>query len=113
MSRAYAADGNANIDTIVNDVLEWLARSDNISWLLIFDNVDLEHNPQDGDPDAYDVKRYLSGSDHGQVLITTRLAKLAQLGESRKLGKVNKEEAQAIFKSRYRSHHGKLRRIDQ
>jgi hypothetical protein len=112
-SRAYAVGSNTNIKAVVKDVLKWLAQPDNITWLLIVDNVDLEHNPQGGDPDAYDVKRYLSGSDHGSVLITTRLAKLEQLGESQQLGKVDKEQAQAIFKSRYKGQSGKPMRTDQ
>jgi hypothetical protein len=113
-SRAYTVDSTPNIDAILNDVREWLTRPDNTTWLLIIDNVDLEYNPQGGDPDAYDVERYLPGSDHGYVLITTRLAKLAQLDEQpQQLGKVDKEQAQAIFKSRYRGHYGKPRRTDK
>jgi hypothetical protein len=86
----YAADGSVDLDAVVRDVLGWLARSDNIAWLLIFDNVDREYGRIGGDADAYDVKRYLSGADHGSVLITTRLVRLEQLGESQELGKVDK-----------------------
>jgi hypothetical protein len=78
-------------------------------WLLIFDNVDREYKAQGGDPNAYDVRRYLSGADHGSVLVTTRLARLEQLGESQQLGKVSKEQGQAIFESWYRRKHSKLR----
>jgi hypothetical protein len=108
-SRMYAADSGADVDVVVKDVMAWLARPDNTAWLLIFDNVDREHKAQGGDPDAYDVKRYLSGADHGSVLVTTRLARLEQLGESQQLGKVSKEQGQAIFRSWYKKKHGKLR----
>jgi hypothetical protein len=106
-SRMYAADSGADVDVVVKDVLAWLARQDNTAWLLIFDNVDREYKAQGGDPDAYDVKRYLPGADHGSVLVTTRLARLEQLGESQQLGKVSKEQGQTIFESWYKKKHGK------
>lgn len=109
-SRAYAGDSGADVDVVVKDVMAWLARSDNTAWLLVFDNVDREYKRQGGDLDAYDVKRYLSGADHGSVLVTTRLARLEQLGESQHLGKVSKEQGQAIFENYYKRKHGKPRR---
>jgi tetratricopeptide (TPR) repeat protein len=108
-SRTYAGDSSADVDAVVKDVMAWLARPGNTAWLLIFDNVDREYKAQGGDPDAYDVQRYLSGADHGSVLVTTRLVRLEQLGESQQLGKVSKEQAQAIFESWYKQKHGKLR----
>ncbi|CAN9193253.1 unnamed protein product [Alternaria alternata] len=104
-SRHYAADASADIDAVVKDVMAWLARPDNTAWLLIFDNVDREYKTQGGDPDAYDVRRYLSGADHGSVLVTTRLARLEQLGESQQLGKVDEAQAKAILESWYKKKH--------
>ncbi|ORY02205.1 hypothetical protein BCR34DRAFT_493307 [Clohesyomyces aquaticus] len=104
-STGYTADSSADVDAVVKDVMAWLARPDNTAWLLIFDNVDREYKAQGGDPDAYDVKRYLSGADHGSVLVTTRLARLEQLGDSQQLGKVSKEQGQAIFESWYKERH--------
>ncbi|KAF2022643.1 FabD/lysophospholipase-like protein, partial [Setomelanomma holmii] len=101
-SRAYGADSSVDLDAVVRDVLGWLARSDNTAWLLIFDNVDREYSKNGSDADAYDIKCYLSGADHGSVLITTRLARLEQLGESQELGKVDKAQAKAIFESWYK-----------
>ncbi|RYN54782.1 hypothetical protein AA0117_g13318 [Alternaria alternata] len=101
-SRQYAADASVDIDAVVKDVIAWLARPDNTAWLLIFDNVDREYTEQGGDPDAYDVRRYLSGADHGSVLVTTRLARLEQLGETQHLGKMSTEQGQAILKNWYR-----------
>ncbi|KAF1960998.1 hypothetical protein CC80DRAFT_269456 [Byssothecium circinans] len=105
VSRTYAADSGTDVDAVVRDVMAWLARPDNTAWLLIFDNVDREYKAQGGDPDAYDVKRYLSGADHGSVLVTTRLARLEQLGDSQQLGKVSKGQGQAIFESWYKKKH--------
>jgi hypothetical protein len=107
-SRAYAGDSSADINAVVKDVIAWLARPSNTAWLLIFDNVDREYTEQVGDPNAYDVRRYLSGADHGSVLVTTRLARLEQIGESQQLGKVSTEQGQAILESWYKSKHGKL-----
>ena len=87
--------------------MDWLVQPDNTAWLLIFDNVDREYDPCGADPDAYDIKRYLSGADHGSVLITTRLARLEQLGDSQQLGKVDRRQAEAIFKSWYKRKYGK------
>jgi hypothetical protein len=108
-SRQYAADASADIDAVVKDVMDWLARPDNTAWLLIFDNVDREYTAQGGDPDAYDVRRYFSHTDHGSVLVTTRLARLEQLGDSQQLGKVDEAQAKAILESWYKKKHGKLR----
>jgi hypothetical protein len=92
-SRTYASDSRVDVDEVVRDVLTWLARPDNNAWLLIFDNVDREHRVQGGDPQAYDVKRYLPGADHGSVIVTTRLAR----------------QAQAIFESWYKEKYGNLK----
>lgn len=84
-----------DLKTVVADVLDWLARPDNTDWLLIFDNVDQDIG-QSSETGAYDVRRYLPG-DHGTVLITTRLARLAQLGQSTRLRGVDEQLAKAIF----------------
>ena len=104
-SKGYAADSSTDIDAVVKDVMAWLAQPNNTAWLLIFDNIDREYTAQGGDPDAYDMKRYLSGADHGSVLVTTRLARLEQLGESQQLGKVSEEQGKAILKSWYKKEH--------
>jgi hypothetical protein len=46
------------------------------------------------------VRQYLPG-DHGSVLITTRLSRLAQLGSSKRLVKVDEELGKAIFRQWY------------
>jgi hypothetical protein len=107
-SRTYAGDSSTDVNVVVRDVMAWLMRSDNTAWLLIFDNVDREYSADSSDPDAYDVKSYFSVADHGSVLITTRLAKLEQLGESQQLGKVDEEQAQAILQTKYKKPYSKL-----
>ena len=107
-SRTYSAGGSGDLDAVVREVMGWLAQPDNTDWLLIFDNVDREYNPRDPDPEAYDVKRYLSSADHGAVLITTRLAKLEQLGDSQQLGKVDRNQSETMFQSWYKREYGKI-----
>lgn len=106
-SRTYSARSNSNINIVVQEVMSWLAQEANGQWLLIFDNVDRDYNSFNSDPDAYDVKQYFSGTDHGSILVTTRLAKLEQLGDSQPLGKVDRDQARAIFQSRYKRSYGK------
>jgi hypothetical protein len=108
-TRSFVTDGATDIDTVVKDVLGWLALPENTKWLIIFDNVDRDYEPGCGDPDAYDVTRYFSGADHGSVLITTRLARLEQLGTSRQVRKVSQNQAEAILKTWYKGEIGKLK----
>jgi len=98
-SRAYSMSSESNLDDVVAEVMGWLAQTDNTDWLVVFDNVDRDYSPRTGDPLAYDVRQYFSGADHGSVLITTRLARLEQLGSSRRVSKVDDTQAEAILKS--------------
>ena len=105
-SRTYSASSNGDINMVVQEVLAWLAQEDNSQWLLIFDNVDRDYKPHKSGPEAYDVTDYFSGANHGSILITTRLAKLEQLGDSQQLGKVNEGQARAILQTRYKRKYG-------
>jgi hypothetical protein len=105
-SRDFVPTSNDDANVVVVDVLDWLARPDNVDWLLIFDNVDHDLG-QGSERGAYDIRQYLPG-DHGSVLITTRLARLAQLGDSRRLRKVDGELGKAIFQRWYGRELGKV-----
>lgn len=98
-SRTYAESPDGNLDKVVAEVMAWLAQPDNTEWLVVFDNVDRDYSPRTTDPLAYDVRQYFSGADHGSILITTRLAKLEQLGGSQQVGRVDITQAQEILKS--------------
>ncbi len=84
-----------DLNALVVDVMEWLARPDNIDWLLVFDNVDQDLE-QGGTTGEYNIQQYLA-ADHGAVLITTRLRRLEQLGGSKQLKRVDRELGKAIF----------------
>lgn len=112
-SKMYATGSVGDIDMVVQEVMGWLAREDNDKWLLIFDNVDRDYNRQtsdaDPDTDSYDVRQYFCGANHGSVLITTRLAKLEQLGDSWQLGKASPAQARAMLQSQYKANYGEHR----
>ncbi|SPO04432.1 related to ankyrin 3 [Cephalotrichum gorgonifer] len=93
------AQSKDDIDVAVAQVMDWLAHPENTDWLLIFDNVDQDYE-QGGGTGTYDPRRYLPG-DHGSILVTTRLLRLAQLGDSRKLVKVDLALGRAILERWY------------
>lgn len=100
-SRDAGLNSEKEVDVVVADVLDWLGRPDNAGWLLVFDNVDQDFDQGSGsETGAYDIRRYLPG-DHGSVLITTRLARMAQLGDSMQLKKADEELGAAIFSRWY------------
>lgn len=101
ISRGYSRGGDSGVDVVVAEVMGWLARPDNTNWLLVFDNVDREYGSQPRDPLSYDVMKYFSGADHGSILITTRLPRLGQLGNDRRLAKVDTSLARDIFQEWY------------
>lgn len=101
-SRNYAESNSGDVDLVVKDVRAWLSIPRNSNWLLIFDNVDRDYQ-NSSDMHAYDIKCYFPDADQGSVLITTRLAKLEQLGDSVGLSKVSETQAQDIFNSWYDS----------
>lgn len=107
VSDTSSSGASKEIDEVVRGFLEWLSRTENTHWLLIFDNVDRDYQQREVDIDAYDVSNYIPEVDHGSVLITTRLANLEQLGESVHIGKVGVEQAQAIFRKWYNPDFGK------
>ena len=102
VSRAYARDAKGDINTVVGEVLAWFAKASNDRWLLIFDNVDRDSSSSEPDPLAYDIMRFVPSADHGSVLVTTRLARLEQLGDSLEVKKVDQKTARNILESWYK-----------
>jgi hypothetical protein len=60
-----------DLDVAVMKVIEWLARPSNTQWLLVFDNVDQDHQ-QGGATGVYDIRQYFPG-DQGSIMITQRI----------------------------------------
>ena len=94
-----AKRSDINTDTVVQAVLEWLSISSNQHWLLIIDNVDRDHMAKEADSLAYDVMEYCPKADHGNILITSRLATLKTPQDSLSLGQVDAAQGRAIFEA--------------
>lgn len=69
-----------NVEDLVQRFRAWLALPQNTDWLLMIDNVDKDFSSLNGDPQAYDVTKYFPSSDHGNILVTSRLVNLKHLG---------------------------------
>ncbi|KAH8723790.1 hypothetical protein GQ44DRAFT_684501 [Phaeosphaeriaceae sp. PMI808] len=95
---ATLSQATIEVDVVVRGCLKWLSLLSNQQWLLIFDNVDRDHHDQD-DFQAYNIKDYFPGPDHGSMIITTRLASLSRLGEGVKIGTVATDQARDILES--------------
>jgi hypothetical protein len=65
-------DLEGNLDNVVGAVKDWLGISKNKRWLIIYDNYDNPIVPGNPDLTAVDIRRFLPGSDHGSVIVTTR-----------------------------------------
>jgi hypothetical protein len=91
-----------DVDGSIEALHQWLSLDANTSWLLVLDNVDREWQGASGrtDPQAYDFKDYLPLADHGNVLITTRLARLQRAKASLQLGEVDSDTGREMLKSR-------------
>jgi hypothetical protein len=82
-----------SFEEMAQEVFQWLAQEHNNKWLLIFDNIDKEPLDEGG----FDIMPYFPPSDHGSILITTRLAPLQRLGHAKKVGRMSEEEAVALL----------------
>ncbi|KAK4953368.1 hypothetical protein LTR10_009078 [Elasticomyces elasticus] len=71
-SMTLSTDIQASIDYL----LQWLSSTDNTGWLLVFDNVDRDWQSVQKDPQAFDYLAFSPSSDHGSILVTTRLSRL-------------------------------------
>ena len=92
----YAPD----VEAEANAVLRWLALRGNRQWLMVIDNVDRECQPDNKDPQAYDLSSFFPPADHGSLLITTRLASLTEVGTSTEVGRLDLEQALTLLRSR-------------
>ena len=103
-SRIHVHDRECDLDLVVQEILAWLAELSNNRWLLVFDNVDEEFtNSSEPDLVAQTILKFFPTADHGSILITTRLIRLEQLGESYEVKKVGWTTSLGILKSWYKS----------
>lgn len=89
-----------DVEAEARAVLRWLALKGNRQWLVVIDNVDREYQPDNKDPQAYDVSSFFPFADHGSLLITTRLPSLREVGTSTEVGRLTLEQALELLCSR-------------
>ncbi|KAL4922973.1 Pfs, NB-ARC and TPR domain protein [Aspergillus undulatus] len=76
-----------------NQVLQWLAKPGNTSWLMIFDNID-QYSSLEGHGDCrYDIYTFFPSADHGSIIITSRVQELTELGKPFPVQKLLHEDA--------------------
>ncbi|RAQ40857.1 eukaryotic translation initiation factor 3 subunit [Aspergillus flavus] len=76
-------------DQAVKGVIDWLSQLENNDWLLIFDNID--------DLDSFDIRSYMPGSLHGNILITSRRADVSGYWRSVEVEKMSDKEAKSLL----------------
>jgi len=85
----------------VKGVSRWLSLPSNKHWLIIIDNIDRDIKVKD--PQAYDVEDYLPEAYYGSIIITSRLASLAQeFGRALEVRRVDDKQAKTILESNAR-----------
>jgi hypothetical protein len=67
-----------NLDQVVHAVKAWLDLQKNTRWLMIYDNHDNPQTSGNADSSTIDIRRFLPGSNHGSIIITTRSAQVKQ-----------------------------------
>ncbi|KAJ6050923.1 protein kinase subdomain-containing protein [Penicillium canescens] len=75
------------------NVLQWLALEGNSRWLIILDNIDQYSPVNSAAGDSYNIRAFFPATDHGSILITSRLQRLTELGKSFYIGRLNSKDA--------------------
>jgi hypothetical protein len=103
-SHADGAMNDEEVEQRARHVLKWLEIEGNSRWLIIFDNID-QYSPFNGpNVDAYDIVEFFPRTDHGSILITSRLQRLTELGKSFPIHRLNSQDAiQLLLRSSHLS----------
>jgi hypothetical protein len=86
-----------DLQSVMKGVLQWLSLPGNWKWLAIIDNVDRDFRGPARDEQGFDPQEAMPSSDHGSILITSRLSILQRIGENLQLGRVTETEAREIL----------------
>lgn len=81
------------VDRVVSAVREWLNRSGNTDWLLVFDNVD--------DLETFRVSDFFPNSLSGYVILTSRRPECSRLGEGWELHTMEEQESITLLSQSY------------
>jgi hypothetical protein len=71
-SRISSVDIKGDLDEVIDAVKAWLNLPNNTRWLMIYDNYDNPKLPDNMDPAAVNIYKFLPESYQGSVIITTR-----------------------------------------
>jgi tetratricopeptide (TPR) repeat protein len=94
---AVQENGQIDVQRVMASVLLWLSLPGNWKWLLVIDNVDREFQEPGKDEQGFNPEEAMPSSDHGSMLITSRLWSVKGTGKDLDLDRVNENEAQAIL----------------
>lgn len=86
-----------DMQAVMRSVLYWLSLPGNWKWLLVIDNVDREFRGLGKDEQGFDPRQAMPHSDHGSILITSRLSTLQGISEDLQLRHVSESEAKEIL----------------
>ncbi len=100
IARNCTQQESKQLDKVIDEVLGWLGKEGNGKWLLILDNVDRDNSEMVGDPEAFDVDRYLPGTNQGTIIITTRQHRLRDLGNEMPVIKMTTDEGLKVLENR-------------
>ena len=91
-----------DVDEQIDALQQWLSLEANTGWLLVMDNVDREWQvaQKEADAQSYDFKDFLPLGDHGNVLITTRLARIQRPNASLHLREVEDDVGREMIEAR-------------
>jgi hypothetical protein len=78
-------------------VLHWLAVPGNNRWLIIFDNIDQYSPLPDCNTCAYDIREFFPTTDHGSIIITSRVQGVIEVGKSFPIGKLTQKDATRLL----------------
>jgi hypothetical protein len=94
------SQGAKDVNEAITAFVGWLSSPSNDNWLLVLDNVDRDWQGKSADAQAYDYKDFLPSVDHGNVLLTTRLARLQKPEASLHVDKVSDDVGRKILETR-------------
>jgi hypothetical protein len=73
---AHRISGYNRERPVIGQVLDWLERETNGSWIMIFDNVPGAYDGND--LDNFDIRKYLPACNHGHIVLVTTASDLHQ-----------------------------------
>ncbi|KAI9891753.1 MAG: hypothetical protein M1814_002503 [Vezdaea aestivalis] len=85
---------------VIRHVLRWFSQPENSKWLLIYDNVNRDNSPEMNDPQSYAVEDFFPGTDHGAILITSRLRAMQEHGNDLSIGNMSEHQGVKLLEDR-------------